>query len=65
MQIEIQYYYSKADSESNPFWAKSVVNNDWICSCGTSWDEARRRQIEKLTDKMRAPEAPVPETIEI
>jgi hypothetical protein len=65
MQIKIQYYYSKADSESNPFWAKSEVNNEWVCSCGTSWDEARTRQIQKLTDRLNAPEPPHEETVDL
>lgn len=65
MQIELIPYYSKADSETNPFWVKSEVNDNWVCSCGTSWNEAITRQRQKLADMLTAPEAPLPFFIDV
>jgi hypothetical protein len=65
MRVKIEYYYDKQASTQCPFWARSILNGERYVSCGESWEEARKRHLEKLSAMSLAPEPPVAEEVEL
>lgn len=67
MLYRIEYYYKKcSDADTYPFWAKTAVGEfEYVATCGESWDDARQRHIQRLTDKFNAPEPPIAEEIDL
>jgi hypothetical protein len=65
MRVKITPYYDKQASPANPFWYKSKIEDEYFVTCGESWDEAKARHIQKLSDAMIAPTPPLEEEVEL
>lgn len=64
MRYKIEYYYRSEDNDT-PFWAKTEINDKFICSCGESWEDVRVKHVQRLTEKVKSPEPPIAEEIDL
>jgi hypothetical protein len=62
MKIKIRYEYEQTVPPH--FFAKSDMGGNVIMSCGDSWEEARKRQLEKLAKIVVPQNIPPPEEID-
>lgn len=70
MRVKIEYYYNKNASPEFPCWARAInpnsaVKGDIVLACGETWDDARSKLRQKLSDIIASPEPPIAEEIEI
>ena len=65
MRVKIEYSTDAASSTNFPYWAKSVINEKIINTCGSAWDTLRKEHIQKLAAVVNAAEPPMSEEVEV